>query len=282
MRYNDAQYKGSLQQGMVKVNGRLIYQSHDDDGVIEVVEQNGVRSLRFGSSATQSSLRMDDPEKLELAYLRAMNGWMLFKEAPEQSLLLGLGGGSLARHLLYHFPDCRLVAVEYRKGVVKVARSHFGLPLDRRLKVILDDGGHYARRRAETLRGYFSLVFVDIFDHKGMSPSLSNIAFFDDCSALLKDDGMLIMNLWDTDKDLFATYCDWLNSAFQERVLFLPVNDYDNIIALAFNKGAPRYSLKALRSKAEALEPIYGIEFSNFLKTLIKSNPRVINRVITK
>jgi spermidine synthase len=265
-----------------KVKGRLIYQSHDDDGVIEVVEQNGVRSLHFGSSATQSSLRMDDPEKLELAYLRAMNSWMLFKDAPEHGLLLGLGGGSLARHLLYHFPDCRLVAVEYRKDVVKVARSHFGLPLDKRLKVILDDGGEYVRRRMETLRGYFSLLFVDIFDHDGMSPSLSNIAFFDACRALLKEDGMLIVNLWNTDKDLFASYCDWLNEAFQERLLFLPVNAHDNIIGLAFNKAVPAYSLKTLRSRAERLEQVYRIEFSSFLKTLIKSNPRVINRVITK
>jgi spermidine synthase len=265
-----------------KVKGRLIYQSHDDDGVIEVVEQNGVRSLHFGSSATQSSLRMDDPEKLELAYLRAMNSWMLFKDAPEHGLLLGLGGGSLARHLLYHFPDCRLVAVEYRKDVVKVARSHFGLPLDKRLKVILDDGGEYVRRRMETLRGYFSLLFVDIFDHDGMSPSLSNIAFFDACRALLKEDGMLIVNLWNTDKDLFASYCDWLNEAFQERLLFLPVNAHDNIIGLAFNKAMPAYSLKTLRSRAERLEQVYRIEFSSFLKTLIKSNPRVINRVITK
>jgi spermidine synthase len=263
-----------------RVKGRLIYQSHDDDGVIEVVEQNGVRSLHFGSSATQSCLRIDDPEKLELAYLRAMNSWMLFKEAPEQGLLLGLGGGSLARHLLYHFPDCRLVAVEYRKDVVKVARSHFGLPLDPRLKVILGDGGDYVRRRAETLQGYFSLLFVDIFDHDGMSPSLSNVAFFDACRVLLKDDGMLAVNLWNTDRDLFESYCDWLNEAFDERVLFLPVNEHDNIIALAFNHGMPVYSLKALRSRAEALEPFYRIEFSSFLRTLVKSNPRVINRVI--
>lgn len=269
-------------KGMYKVKGRLIYQSHDDDGVIEVVEQNGVRSLHFGSSARQSCLRVDDPENLELTYLRAMTSWMLFKEAPEQGLLLGLGGGSLARHLLYHFPDCRLVAVEYRKDVVRVARSHFGLPLDKRLKVIMDDGGDYVRRRVETLGGYFSLLFVDIFDHDGMSPSLSNIAFFDACRALLKDDGMLVVNLWSTDKELFATYRDWLNEVFQDRVLFLPVKTYDNVIGLAFNQGAPLYALKDLRRRAEALESVYRIEFSSFLKTLTKTNSRVINRVITQ
>ncbi|HSN24433.1 MAG TPA: spermine synthase, partial [Methylomicrobium sp.] len=192
---------------MTPSKGRLIYQSHDDDGIIQVIEGNGVRSLHFGSAAVQSSLRMDEPENLQLDYIRAMNSWRMFKDEPEQVLLLGLGGGSLARHLLYHFPDCRLVAVEYRKDVVRIARSHFGLPLDRRLKVIIGDGGLYVRSRLETLRGYFSLLFVDIFDHDGMSPSLSNIAFFDACRALLNDDGMLIVNLWGTDKELFASYC---------------------------------------------------------------------------
>jgi len=80
------------------------------------------------------------------------------------------------------------------------------------------------------------------------------------------EDGMLIVNLWSTDKDLFATYCDWLKEAFDERMLLLPVNTHDNVIALAFNKGAPLYSLKALRSRAEALEQVYRIEFSGFLK----------------
>lgn len=268
-------------KGMGKMDGRLIYQSHDDDGIIEVIEQDGVRSLHFGSSARQSSLRLADPERLELAYLRAMNGWMLFKEAPEHALLLGLGGGSLARHLLYHFPECRLVAVEYRKDVVKVARSHFGLPLDKRLKVIVGDAGHYVRRRAETLRGYFGLLCVDIFDHDGMSPSLSNIAFFDACRALLTDDGMLIANLWNNDPDLFATYCDWLNSAFQGRVLLLPINDYDNVIAFAFNHGVPRASIKTLRSKAETLEQLYPIEFSRFLQAVYKANHGAIQRVIS-
>lgn len=265
---------------MEKTDGRLIYQGHDDDGIIEVVEQNGVRSLHFGSAARQSSLRLADPERLELAYLRAMNAWMLFKEVPERVLLLGLGGGSLARHLLYHFPNCRLLAVETRRDVVKVARSHFGLPLDPRLKVIVDDAGGYVRGRAETLRGAFGLLFVDIFDHEGMSPSLSNIAFFDACKALLQDDGMLIANLWGNDMDLFTRYEDWLHAAFDQRVLMLPINDYDNVIAFAFNKNVPRLSMKALRAKAAALEHAYPIEFSSFLHTLNKANPGTLHRVI--
>ena len=62
---------------MYKYNGMLIYQSHDDDGVLEVVERDGVRSLHFGSYPRQSSMSLDFPDTLELAYVRAMTAWML-------------------------------------------------------------------------------------------------------------------------------------------------------------------------------------------------------------
>jgi Spermine/spermidine synthase. len=111
-------------------------------------------------------------------------------------LIIGLGGGSLTKHLLHHFPDCRLKVVEYRESVVKIARSHFGLPLDPRLKVIIDDGAKYVRQRTESQSEQYSLMFVDAFDHEGMAPSISNHAFFDACKMLLKKDGMLVINLW--------------------------------------------------------------------------------------
>jgi spermidine synthase len=127
---------------MYKYEGRLIHESHDDDGIIEVIERNGVRSLHFGSYPRQSSMLLADPDRLELDYVRAMTSWLLFKPTlDDDALIVGLGGGSLTRHLLQNFPECRLKAVEYRKSVVKIARSYFGLPLDSRLKIIVDDGG---------------------------------------------------------------------------------------------------------------------------------------------
>ncbi|WP_306305967.1 hypothetical protein [Methylomonas koyamae] len=41
---------------MYKYEGLVIHQSHDDEGVIEVVENNGERALHFGSPARQSSM----------------------------------------------------------------------------------------------------------------------------------------------------------------------------------------------------------------------------------
>lgn len=267
---------------MYKYEGRLIYQNHDDDGVLEVIEQNGVRSLHFGSDSRQSSMLVADPDRLELSYVRAMTSWLLFKPACDEALIIGLGGGSLTKYLLHHFPDCRLRAVEYRQSVVKIARSHFGLPFDPRLKIIIDDGGDYVRQRSRTGREQYSLLLVDAFDHDGMASSINNEDFFAGCKMLLKHEGILAINLWGGTKNpVFQQVAVWLGRTFDWKLLFLPVRNRGNIIALAFNSGVPVYAMKELKLKADKLEQLYQIEFSVFLKDFCKHNASTIKQVIT-
>jgi spermidine synthase len=269
---------------MYKYNGLLIYQSHDDDGVIEVVDHKGIRSLHFGSSPCQSSISLREPHKLELSYVRAMTSWMLFKPClDDEALLVGLGGGSLSKHLLQNFPDCRLKVIECRKNVVKVARSHFHLPLDPRLKIIIDDGGAYIRQRVESHAARYSVLLVDAFDHENIAAAIANQEFFTACQAVLKKDGILAINLWGGDDNPLYLHCQrWLNTIFEGRVLFLPVYDRGNVIALAFNGELPFFSLKHLRAHANALEQFYQIEFMTFLKDLKKHNVEAFNRIVVR
>ncbi|MDP2903824.1 MAG: spermine synthase, partial [Methylovulum sp.] len=207
----------------------------------------------------------------------------LFKELlDDEALIIGLGGGSITKHLLHHFPDCRLKVIEYRQGVVKIARSHFGLPLDRRLKIIVDDGGRYLRQRTETHQACYSVLIVDAFDHEGMAESINNKAFFDACKVALKKDGILVINLWGgTGNPVFQQVALWLGQVFGWKILFLPVQGRGNIIGLAFNDATPMYSMKELRDKALVLEQRYQIEFPTFLKDLKKHNSSTINQLIS-
>ncbi len=267
---------------MYKYNGLVVYQNHDDEGVLEVVEEKGIRSLHLGSSSRQSSISMADPEVLQLPYTRAMTSWLLFKATVEDALIIGLGGGSLARHLLYYFPDCRLRAIEYRASVVKIARSHFGLPLDSRLKVIVDDAGAYVPHHAQTCGDQYSLILIDAFDIEGMAESIASLAFFDACKTLLKRDGILVINLWATETVVFDSCLSWLQQVFNEKVLMLPVRNRGNIVAVAFNDGIAKFDMKALKARAIELEQQYQIEFPKFLKDFNKHNAYSINAVIVK
>jgi spermidine synthase len=267
---------------MYKYEGLLIHESHDDEGIIEVIERKGVRSLHFGSHPRQSSMLLSDPHKLELDYVRAMTCWLLFKPTlDDDALIVGLGGGSLTKHLLQHFTECRLKVLEYRKSVVKIARSYFDLPLDPRLKIIVDDGGDYIRQRSESHRERYSLLFIDAFDHEGMASSICNEAFFDACKTLLKKGGILVINLWGgTNNPEFQQVSLWLARVFGWQTLFLPVRNRGNIIGLAFNDYSPLYSMKELRTNALALEQLYQIQFPTFLKDLKKHNASTFNQVI--
>ncbi|MGZ8903013.1 MAG: spermine/spermidine synthase domain-containing protein [Methylobacter sp.] len=267
---------------MHKYDGRVVHQSHDDDGILEIVELDGVRSLHFGSDSRQSSMLLTNPDNLVLGYVRAMTSWLLFKHSlDDEVLIIGLGGGSLARHLLHHFPDCRLKAVESRKSVVKIARSYFDLPRDPRLKIIIGDGGQYVRSRTETYQEQYGVLLIDAFDHDGMAQSLCSESFFDACKLLLKKDGILVINLWGgTANPLFQTCASWIGRIFNWKILLLPVQGRGNIICLAFNENFPLASMKCLRTRALALELKYQIEFPTFLKDIKKYNTSTLNEVI--
>lgn len=266
---------------MYKYEGLLIHECHDDDGILEVVENQGVRSLHFGSSARQSSMRLNARGNLELSYVRAMMSWLLFADAPEKALIIGLGGGSITKYLLHHFEQIQIKAVEYRKNVVKIARSHFDLPLDPRLKIIVDDGGDFLRKRSESLEGQYNLLILDAFDHDGMAESLCNPAFFDACKNVLRNDGILVLNLWRSDKALFDKISWWIGQSFNSRLLFLPVPDKGNIIGFAFAENVPSLPLKLLRQRAFDLETHYRIEFPAFLKEFKRHNAYTTSKIIT-
>ncbi|MFA6314720.1 MAG: spermidine synthase, partial [Sterolibacterium sp.] len=82
---------------------------------IEISEQDGVRSLHFGSEWIQGSMRIRRPFALELAYTREMMACLLLRPDagwPGRVLLIGLGAGSLAKFIYRNLPDTRITAVE--------------------------------------------------------------------------------------------------------------------------------------------------------------------------
>ena len=267
---------------MQKYDGLVIYQNHDDEGILEVVEKSGLRSLHFGSSSKQSSIFLNDPEALQLPYTRAMTSWMLFKNTVNEVMMIGLGGGSLARHLLYHFPECHIRAIEYRADVVKIARSHFGLPWDSRLKVIVADGGHYVQQQVQASSGQYDLIMVDAFDVDGLADSIASLAFFDACKTLLRQNGILVMNLWATQTNIYCDCLRWLEQVFIDKVLMLPVRNRGNMIAVAFNASTPRFDLKDLKTRALELEQRFQIEYPKFLKDFLKQNQYTQHSIIKK
>ncbi len=73
-------------------------------------------------------------------------------------LLLGVGGGSVARALRALDGDAEIVGVEYDPEVLRLARRHFGLDA-LRLELVVDDALDYLTRE----RRSFDLIVEDLF-----------------------------------------------------------------------------------------------------------------------
>lgn len=261
---------------MYKYEGLLVYQEYDEQGVIEIVETAGVRALHFGTSSRQSSMLLSKPNELHSAYARAMMVWMLFKEHSHDVLMIGLGGGLLTKYLLYQFPDCQIQTVEFRKVMVKIARRFFTLPLDSCLKIKIADGALHIKQQSLQTPDKHDLIMIDAFDHVGMADTMQGVSLFAACKELLTEEGLLVINLWGTEKDLFKQIAWEMGTTFNWKILFLPVRGRGNVIGLAFAEGHSKFSMKALRQRAKELEEQYQIEFLNFIKDLKRNNASVL------
>src|SRR5690606_1757511 len=97
---------------------------------VTISEQDGVRSLHFGTKWTQGAMRVAIPDAIELEYVQQMMLWTLFLQNPRAIAQLGLGAGTLTKFCHQHFPDAAIQAVELAPAVTAISRLHFGLPPD--------------------------------------------------------------------------------------------------------------------------------------------------------
>src|SRR5688500_19187031 len=97
---------------------------------VAVSDARGVRTLHVGGEAIQSAMRLDDPFALALDYTRCMMAFLLFHPEPREALMIGLGGGSLAKFFHRRLRATRVRVVELDARIVQVSRAQFSLPPD--------------------------------------------------------------------------------------------------------------------------------------------------------
>lgn len=211
--------------------GKLIYHTTDEWGHILVTAHKRYRVLTFDSIYEQSSIDLKRPDYLVHEYTRTMMLGMLLTE-PSRAVVLGLGGGCLARSLVSLQPDIQIQAVELREKVVEVAREFFGLPSERNLTIAIDDAKHWLKA-AEPASA--NLIFADLYQASGISEYQNHIRFVRQCDRVLTDDGCLVANFHhvpDFNSSFFGALSELFSSVFicsvasGNMILFATRTDY--------------------------------------------------------
>jgi len=86
---------------------------------IPVVHETALaKSMVFSDIDIQSRMSVARPDELQFEYTRLMMGVLLFQPQPKRILMVGLGGGSLAKFCYKHLPDTHITVVEINPHVI--------------------------------------------------------------------------------------------------------------------------------------------------------------------
>lgn len=181
----------------------LILAQRTSSGHVLVVKSDGQVILYFGDarddttqlnlSGVMSRVLLRDPLHLLGVYTRIMMLALAWRPEPKQVYLLGFGGGRMPMVLNAHFPDVVTDSTETEPVVVRLAQQFFGIGLDDRMRVHVEDGRSYLEERPESK---YDIIWVDCFSGSGQHPlRLSTTHFYQLCREHLEPTGVVVTNL---------------------------------------------------------------------------------------
>ncbi|MEO1751901.1 hypothetical protein [Thiofaba sp. EF100] len=244
---------------------QLIFSAQDDFGPVEVWRTPEGLVLGLGNAIEQTRVLPHNRNHLCFSYLRYMLLTLLWKPKPRRALILGMGGGALARSLLAAFPKLEIDAIELRPAVVRAAREALGLPEDPRLAVHIMDAAEFVRNAPAS---HYDLILTDLFDAQGMVPALGEAAFQQECVRILAPRGALASNLWRYPLEDYLAASIAMEQAYPW-LAFVTVPERDQTIAL----GARDFPAH-VRDTAH-IGRKHGLELPAYWRELVRQNPRL-------
>jgi spermidine synthase len=231
-----------------------------------IVDMRLKRFLHFDFDAVQSAMDLVRPERLCLSYTRKMMGFLLFNRLPKRVLLLGLGGGSLARFCYRHLPQSSVTAIELNEHVLSL-RNEFQVPADdARFRVLHSDGAEYVAG----LPSCKDVILADACDRSGIAPQMNDLEFYRNAFRCLTPGGVFVANVCG-DPDSRNAHLLRIRQVFGEQWLTLPVRPDGSIIVFAFKDARPAAPFTELATVAPGLKREFGLDFPNYVQRMVRA-----------
>ncbi|MBC7780965.1 MAG: fused MFS/spermidine synthase [Proteobacteria bacterium] len=232
---------------------------------VMISEARGLRLMHLGDDAIQSRMHLDRPDELSLAYTRAMMGALLFHPRARDFLMIGLGGGSLAKFIHRRLPRACVTAIEINAQVLIAARTMFGVPKDGgRFRAVLADGAKFVRTLPDA---QFDVVLLDAYCGGRQVTAITRRVFYAHVRRVLRPDGVLVVNCI-ADQPELRGYLDNLCRAFDDRVWAVPTPPDDNLVVFALGPAVAEPTLEALRPRAVRWQARLALPFQRWVRGL--------------
>jgi spermidine synthase len=197
---------------------KILTRSRSPFNDIFVIERENLREMWFqgdGRFYLQTRIDLSQPGDLALIYTRLLLAPLMWNPNPSRILMIGLGGGVLPRFLSEVYPDVEMDVVEVDPDVTELARRYFGFKEGPRLRVFGDDGRAFVKQQERK----YDMVFLDAFKGGSVPYHLKTVEFYREIAQSLKEEGILVTNLYGKSNGLKPRDRKTLETVFQ-RVSF--------------------------------------------------------------
>lgn len=207
---------------------------HNSKGKPFIFDHDGMRTLHLDARFIQSAMCIAMPNELLLSYTKAMTAFLLINPVPRHILIIGLGGGSLAKYCYHQLRSTRVTVLESERDVIAL-RESFSIPADDgRLQVVHADAADYLAEMKERV----DVILHDGYDADGLAPRLCSEHFYHLCERVLDDDGILVSNLLGDSDALLSIMLD-LHAVFGQAMCWADAAGCFNRIVLAQKRSNP-------------------------------------------
>ena len=245
------------------IKGTCISSTTDKHGPIYVYQTRTARILSFDGKIYQSCMKLKDINGLDLGYTQAMMAGLFFIPIVQTATIMGLGAGSMAKNLLSSFSELNVHAIEYREAVAKIAKEYFYLPDTDRLIIHIDEAVNYIKNT--NMKS--DIIFSDLYNSQGMEPKQVQSSYLRDCKNALNEQGVLVLNIWNTALQSSEALDELLALEFESRLLSFEVES-GNTIVLAFKNDIPLIKRKELLTKGKWLQEEMNIPMERYAELL--------------
>ncbi len=197
------------------------------------------RAIATDPYFAQSAMYLDDGSPV-FEYIPFYHLVSHYKPDHSRSLMIGGAGYTFPLEYLRAYPDARIDVVEIDDRMTEIARKHFGLRDDPRLKSFHEDGRSFLNRTAEA---EYDAVLVDAFGSLFSIPfQLTTVEAVRQMHRVLKDDGIVIVNIGSSltgpASQFLRAEFETYKAVFPDVILFKvrperPADDLQNAILVA-------------------------------------------------
>ncbi|MBA7644274.1 Polyamine aminopropyltransferase [subsurface metagenome] len=243
--------------------GRLIHKKDSLYHRIFVYQNGPIVTLQFGKRSSvqfQSQVNLNNLRQHMLEYTTLAFCGLLYAPEPERMLVLGLGGGVIPREMHHYFPALEVDVVEIDPEIPLIAKQFFGFREDDKLKVHVADGRMFIKKqlRRDPVPKY-DLIILDAFNSDYIPFHLMTKEFLEEVKGVLAEDGVVIANVFYTNRLFDAELATFL-AVFGRCQVFFGVYS-TNAMLVAPGPTGPTLTVKEAVGRAKMLQRKHRLAF---------------------